>query len=114
MDQGGQILGLGFIAVPDGHGNLVYPEALGLRRAQVEPVLQALAPLGSCRRRDLDVTGRASGDQHALDARHDRQVLATSHERQRPRGRWNRWVHGPTVAQAAAVRRDAADERRVR
>ena len=85
--QGGQIFGLGFGPVPDDHGNLIYPEPLGLGRAQIEPVLQALPPLGRRRRRDLDVPARASLDQQALDVRHDRQVLATSHQRQRPRPR---------------------------
>ena len=82
--QGGQIFGLGFGPVPDDHGNLIYPEPLGLGRAQIEPVLQALPPLGRRRRGDLDVPARASVDQQALDVRHDRQVLAASHQRQRP------------------------------
>ena len=84
MDQGRQVRGLGFVAVPDHHRNLLNPQALGLRRAQAEPVPQALIPLRGGRRRDLDVTARAPVDQRPLDARHDRQVLATSHERERP------------------------------
>ena len=93
VDQAGaryqrrQLFGLGFGPVPDDHGNLLDPEPLGLGRAQIEPVLQALAPLGRRRRRDLDVPARASLDQQALDARHDRQVLAASHQRQRSRPR---------------------------
>ncbi len=90
VDQAGagyqrrQLFGLGFGPVPDDHGNLLDPEPLGLGRAQVEPVLQAPPSLGRRRRRDLDVPARASLDQQALDVRHDRQVLAASHQRQRP------------------------------
>jgi hypothetical protein len=95
--QGGQVFGSGLVAVPDDHGNRLRTETFGLGRAQVEPVPQPLRALGRRRGRDLDVAARAPLDQGTLDARHDLQVLAAAHQRERARSR----VHGPTVAEPA-------------
>jgi len=93
--QGGQVFGSGLVAVPDHHGNLLDAETFGLRGAQVEPVPEPVRTLGRRRGRDLDVTARASLDQGALNTRHDGQVLAAAHQRQRAGSR----MHGPTVAE---------------
>jgi hypothetical protein len=95
VDQRGQVFGSGLAAVPDEHRDLLDAEPFGLRRAQVEPVPEPVRALGRRRGRDLDVATRASLDQGALDARHDLQVLAAAHQRERARSR----VHGPTVAE---------------
>ena len=67
--------------------------------AQVEPVPESVRALGRRRGRDLDVTARASLDQGALDTRHDGQVLAAAHQRQRAGSR----LHGPTVSEPTVL-----------
>jgi hypothetical protein len=94
-DQRGQVLGSGFVAIPDHYRHLFHPEPFGLSRAQAEPVPQPLLALGRGRGGELHVTGRTARDQRALDLRHDRQVLAAAHERERSR---SLWLHGLTLA----------------